>query len=604
MISNAKQVNNLISGIKKKMLRINNKIKLDYTNGALDMEIDTGSEQIDLSDNLVKLLILNNGVAELLHKNSNNISNIDVALLNESIYSNIENIHNLYNNDASPLYYFDFFPVNSTITVLYSLGLTIDDIIEAASIEMLLYGCMQLKSSTELTKTHSFNSLIWFYILVKNGYMDELIKDKIVSFDSSLTEKITKGCDFNTFCDWINSMGLNGNLLKTYINTYYSNEQNNDKVKNFLIELNTEMEKANNNSDTPKDKVLEVKNKEAEREDVKILTNSGINLLDLITYYRLNEDEKTFSKLIGLIHSAFNLHTSDTNECIRNACSDFNTAIDMAIKSLSSKIEEDEEDFIKTAEDTLKHKEELDKYKELSKTYKSKLKQAEKEIDELKKRLITQKSKNDKQVAYIESLKSQGITNIKPYKDEIGQLREQLKARDEELVSSKRTQNRLNQTYQELKTAYSIKSEQCDSLTGQIEELNSKLSSALIANQGNNIPLECYIKAIRNKKIALFGGNMMHSELKNLGFRNLKLFEASNRNMSFSDLAHQDLIVVVTGYMSHSTMQIPKGASDRYNVPIYYFNNKNIQMLIQELFAVFYSDKYKSFKESKKDMSI
>lgn len=604
MISNAKQINNIINSIKKKMVRINNQIKSDYTDGKLDLSFDVDDEHIDLSEKLMKLLILSNGVADLLTAKGNKLESAKIDNIYENITKSIENIHRLYNNDASDISHFDFFPADAIIMAINSVGSDIEHVIEVASIEMLYYGYMQLKSPDRLTKSIMFNSLIWFYILIKNGYIDKLVEEKIIELDTISIDKINKNSTFNEFCDWIDTFGVNSHILKTYLKTYYSSNSCNERVQEFLIELNEEMKIANENNENSK-LVLEKRQANSDREDMKILASRGIQLADILVYFEVTEEEeRVYNGIVGLIHSVFKLHTDNTAKYIENTCGNLKDAIEIGLKLFLTKIEMDEENIDESDSLIIKQKGEIEKCKSLIKTYKSKAKQAERELAEVKTRLSTQKSKNEKQIAYIENLKNQGITNVKPYKDEIESLKTTLSSKEEEILALKRAQSRINQAYNELKEAYNRKLDSCIDLEKQLKDLNEKLSSALISSQGNSIPLECYIRAIRNKKIALFGGNMMHSELKNLGFRNLKLFEASNRNMSFNDLAHQDLIVVVTGYMSHSTMQIPKGASEKYNIPIHYFNNKNIQMLIQEMFAIFYSDKYKAFKESKKDIGI
>lgn len=600
MLNSSKQVNAVLGNLKKRLNRMSNSVKEDYLNGTLDTTLTIDDKEIKLSDKLVELLVLSRGMTELLEKNVVNLHKLDTGKVTSHITSLMDGIHKVYNNDVSSIKYFDLFPGEQMVMMVDLLDIKLEELIGTVSIEMMYYGFNQIKPNSKLTDSYLFNGLIWLYILIKNGYIDELADNKMVKEGLNLPDTLTEGCPFEYFCYYLETIGVNDNIFKLYIKTYFDGEVTNEKIKEFYIELNKEM-KASNDADERQNLIEEKRKKNSERQDVQLLKRQGVEIVDILIYYETEADSEIYEGILGILHSLFNIKTELTGKYMKSACSNLGKTLELCIQMIACSLEDLVAETEKDKEKSEKQLNELTKIKEMLKTYKAKLKQTERDLQETKLRLSTQKTKNEKQIAYIETLKNQGITNIKPYTDEIEKLKLEVEAKNTELATSKRAHSKLQQSFQDLRSSYESVVKRSSELEAQVEKLQDKLSTAITYSNGSNIPLECYIRAIRNKKIALFGGNMMHSELKNLGFRNLKLFEASNRNMSFSDLSHQDLIVVVTGYMSHSTVQIPKGAAERYNIPIYYYNNKNVQMLIQEMFAIFYSENYKSLKEMKKN---
>lgn len=104
----------------------------------------------------------------------------------------------------------------------------------------------------------------------------------------------------------------------------------------------------------------------------------------------------------------------------------------------------------------------------------------------------------------------------------------------------------------------------------------------------SNIPMECIIKSIKDRKIVIIGGDLTHNKIRRLGFDNVRLIGTDRRSVSASELANADVIVFFVTYLAHSFMEFPKQYAIQNNITIIYFTGKNLELLCNELFMHFY----------------
>lgn len=489
------------------------------------------------------------------------------------------------------------------------------DIDVALMQDSLLFGLTALGTKNANTRVtlepRHICGIIAFYILLNSGYITSVPENSVCTLcDLNLS---TGRLDYRDYCYWLEGLEHNIDIgLVTasikYIATMKSSDVTNE-FREYLREFNRAI----------KERVQDIDISDSEYIDAIERISSDIeDIRYIITYInaqskgtkviKLSKETDTtelnygdlFVETICKIFEDSNAINSDVfsgvgYKNIRKAINyGLNTYVDIQYLLI--------QDRVSSLETKAKENDKLNaEYEQLRtgyKKYKSQVKQLNNELKETNRQLDLQKRKSEKQVDFIEKLKQQGAVNTEPLEAEITRLNG--------IIEESNNQDRLNKTtiekYKRQLGNMEATNRQLLSRVGELEAQNKNITEqAVLSNNINsNIPIDCYIRAIRNKKITIYGGDMMHSGLRQLGFRNLKLFGADNRTQSFNDFAYQDLIVIVTGYMAHSTYHIPKGAAEKANIPILYFNNKNISLLVQEMFKVFYSEEYNMLRKMKR----
>lgn len=113
------------------------------------------------------------------------------------------------------------------------------------------------------------------------------------------------------------------------------------------------------------------------------------------------------------------------------------------------------------------------------------------------------------------------------------------------------------------------------------KELSNKLS---LSRAFSEIPTECFVNSIKDKRIVLIGGDMMFPKLQKMNFNNLKCIGAGSRNITTEDVIHADLIVIITAFVDHSTIASAVNAARTNKIKVLNFNNKNVDLLVLEIF--------------------
>lgn len=597
-----KQLRSTINSFKKNISRTSNQIGIQRKEGTFDTIATIGGKDYDLMEIIIESIYESSNAMELLKeadkilvngaKNGDNkfISNEKIQL--DYIEWMLAEIDNLYNMKAPRKLTYALEDTYFNRMVAETAGVDTDKIFNdtVANVVMLAIGVDKIERC--LTNSTILGLSCMLYVLVKNGHVSDSFNIDGIKGLMKIDERLTKGCTFEVYSDWLRSFGMQPELIESFIKIRCSEELTKKQLKEHYKLCVGEYTRALEctNSKTALDSLRhEVAEEEGFIKVITSLKRNGINIIDLLVHCMVNKHSyENMCSMIANICVAYDVSRKACGEIIETAAKCIETKIVRASVMLADKSVIQYEIFTKLKESRDKQLDELNKQKDTNKKYKSQVKQMEKESRELRDQLDTQKKRNIKQVEYINGLKEKGLTDTQPLQTEIDNLKELLEVSKQCTEELKRDRNKIKTSFEQLDKQYETLKKQTEEKEQQISLLSSKAEES--QSKLNSIDIECYINALRNKKITVYGGDMMHSELKGLGMKGLKLIEASNRNISMSDLAYQDLIVVVTGYMAHSTMHIPKNAAERYNVPIYYFNNKNVSMLIQEVFTAVYKD--------------
>lgn len=113
------------------------------------------------------------------------------------------------------------------------------------------------------------------------------------------------------------------------------------------------------------------------------------------------------------------------------------------------------------------------------------------------------------------------------------------------------------------------------------KEISIKMS---VQRKFSNIPIECFVNAISNTRIALIGGDMMFNKLKEYGLTNIKTYKAGCRNITYEDISDIELLVAATAFVDHASLESAINAARNHKIPLLMFNNKNADMLIYDIF--------------------
>lgn len=191
----------------------------------------------------------------------------------------------------------------------------------------------------------------------------------------------------------------------------------------------------------------------------------------------------------------------------------------------------------------------------------------------------------------IRKLEQLGVKDIEPYESKIEDQGEEIERLQEVVRELERSNGKKDKEIEEMKEAQrGLREELRES-----KECNDRLKETLLNGSDrlyeDEIPTDCLVKSLKDKKIVVFGGDTIHSNIKNLGFKNLKLVEAGDRSTNTSDVINADVLVIITSYVSHASISVPKNTAETHGVPIMYFNNKNVNMLCRELFTFLNSER-------------
>lgn len=242
----------------------------------------------------------------------------------------------------------------------------------------------------------------------------------------------------------------------------------------------------------------------------------------------------------------------------------------------------------------------LEKEKDGKKQYKNMATKHRKDLERLNKANREQEIKIEKLSKELNRLKSSGLTNIEPYKNtiehktiEIDNLNNKIREISRLGMKKDITIGDLNSTVKTLKESLDIEKTKVVQALEKVNKFNGQYSS-------DTINTESIINAIRNKKLVILGGDIIHSNLANLGFKNLTLIKASGAVTSESIIRQADLIIVLTNHVSHQTVEVPKNLAERCGTPLMYFNNLNVNRLVKDIFSFIYSDEYIEAKKRKR----
>jgi len=228
--------------------------------------------------------------------------------------------------------------------------------------------------------------------------------------------------------------------------------------------------------------------------------------------------------------------------------------------------------------------EEWEKVRKRDNEIKQDIRELKKELKEVERREEELRVVRDGYIRENEKLKIAG--DAVKLASEVEKYRKENQKKREELVEYGRYVDKLRVDIEKCMEAnnrleYQYKSEV--SKSAELARVNNEL---LMNSGGSGIPLENILKAIRNKRIGIVGGSSMHSTIRNFKEKNIVLYDGFTKlNGTMNKL---DLVVLVTGDLSHSVAYEVSSVARKKGIEMYSFNGQNVGQLFKEVFNQVY----------------
>lgn len=230
-----------------------------------------------------------------------------------------------------------------------------------------------------------------------------------------------------------------------------------------------------------------------------------------------------------------------------------------------------------------KIQEERERSKEKEKVLMAEFKGLRKRLGNMDKAIREVENERNKALNGLKSLTDGGVKSTRPLEIEIEKLRNELEEKKSLLVGYERNVGKYRAEMERANEAYGRLQNSYKEVVSKLDELTRVNNELMMNGNGFDIPIESVLKALRNKKIGIVGGNPMHPYINNLGEKNIVVYDGfSKLNGTMNQL---DLVVFVTGTLSHKVTFEVKSIADKKGIDVYNFNGQNVGQLFKEVFA-------------------
>lgn len=226
--------------------------------------------------------------------------------------------------------------------------------------------------------------------------------------------------------------------------------------------------------------------------------------------------------------------------------------------------------------------EELKDYKRMNRKLREKFKRIEGDNTELRNKL---KSLEDE----LKMLEASGYRDVTPYEAKILGQESQIEELTRRIIDIERDCDKKdNELYKIKRKGRQVEKELVEARR-VIKRLRENMSNMIVSSENEIVSTENLVAAMRDKRITIIGGDVMHSSLKGLGFNNLRLIGAGDRGVTPNEIKGSDVIVMVVNHLSHATSAGHKNTAEACGIPTMYYNGKGVSRLCRELFVFLYS---------------
>ena len=185
----------------------------------------------------------------------------------------------------------------------------------------------------------------------------------------------------------------------------------------------------------------------------------------------------------------------------------------------------------------------VDDFQKKYKDTKAKLKETNSKLTEITRALESEKAKVSKL-----SKSTISVDDFENTKLELEKVNEKLDKAYEESAALTRQYNRKCDECASLEEELEIEKQAHSDIRDKLDRNTSLIGEMECSRAFNNIPMECFVNAIKNFNIVLIGGNMMFEKLAIYGLDNIRTYKAGYRGITLNDIAKADLVIIATAY--------------------------------------------------------
>lgn len=229
----------------------------------------------------------------------------------------------------------------------------------------------------------------------------------------------------------------------------------------------------------------------------------------------------------------------------------------------------------------------VESFRNKSDSFRAQYKRAELECKKLKSEISSLNSTISKLEGQVASDMSKN--DIENLIAEHKSLTAKLSDGDNKLGECQRTVSKLQKKIEKLTKLLDDSETEALKAMEERDRLQSLANELALHRIFNEIPIECFVNAIKKYNILLIGGDMMHEKLRLYGLNNISYAKGGCRDLGRSDVISKDLVVVATTYLDHSTTEfLPKQMKANPNIKYLKYNNANADGLVYEMFKILY----------------
>lgn len=179
-----------------------------------------------------------------------------------------------------------------------------------------------------------------------------------------------------------------------------------------------------------------------------------------------------------------------------------------------------------------------------------------------------------------------GLTpqDIDELNKKVAVIQEKLEQSDNNLHDAQRQLNKKSKEVDQLNSDMEYYKKELEAMKRVVEVQRETEESKEIHKRYNRIPIDSFISVINQYNVVIVGGDHMHSQIRERGLRSIKTISARKNIVTNEDLIGADIVVVATFCIDHSTYYAATSIAKTNNIRLLRCNNKNIDMLIYDLF--------------------
>lgn len=433
----------------------------------------------------------------------------------------------------------------------------------------------------------NFSALMLIFFMIRAG-LGQLIKEFSIEILSDFGE-FNQEASFEDVAKYFEKYLLDTELLKEYILSHFAYTEDKKYARKFYRDLEKHIESRPEvvaKVDGIWDSESGEKLNEVFPERLKLPYICGYMVVSALSHSDGDESKASARFCMMRAKWAFNIRLSDSDYAL--IADRTGVSVGLVTSLAFSRIPEYRKK-INSLQDQLEKEQAVSTERQTQyKKQRSTIKELTKKVDELQRMLGKRDSSIQKQQRMIEELRETGCIDTKPIKAEMDKLRSEIRSLKDTGINSERANRKLKKENSEFREEVRRLKAQNKEIEDKLGETREALAESSQKEGLSSIETQVFANAVKGKKVVIVGGDQLHANMQSLGLDKFKYIKVGYRNIPDQDLANSDLIVIITSFVGHADINKPSEISRNYNIPILYYNNRNVPGLVQSIFNELY----------------